>query len=474
MTLASAPSSSTPMEKSGTSTARTTSTRTVLFLLVPFVLYTLYSAARHDLRFDHLAVLAIVATLAFVGPRSRELMRGLYPIGLVFIVYDGMRPFQRVGLTAERVHLCDLRGLEVRMFGSNGSTIHDYWQAHHVPVLDLLCAIPYATFILWCGLGAVYLYVKNRAAMHRFMWGFFLMNVAAFITYHVIPAAPPWYFHSHGCVVDLATRASEGPALARVDQMLHIGYFHGMYSKASSVFGAVPSLHCAYPLLLAIEGWRAFGTKLRVLAVVYFLFMVFSAVYLDHHWLIDAVVGSLFAVFAAALMRTVQMMRETPSAADRLASIKRSSAWLFATWFGAGRSRIAPGTMGTLATLPLYLVVRAGGPIAIFATAIAVTVIGLVASAFVVRDSGEKDPQRIVIDEAAGVLVALSFAPQTWLGVGLAVLLFRVFDITKPFPARRSERLPGAWGVMVDDLVAGAWAAAVLMTLVATGVLQKA
>jgi inositol phosphorylceramide synthase catalytic subunit len=277
--------------------------------LVPFVLYALYSFARHDLRLDHLAILAVVATLAWIGPRTKELLLGLYPIGLVFLLYDGMRPFQKLGLTPSRVLLCDLRAFEARFFGADGATVHDYFQAHPSLALDLLCAIPYSTFILWSIAGGIFLYVRDRPAMKRFMWGFFAMNVAGFVTYHVLPAAPPWYFHSYGCVVDLATKANEGPALARVDTFLGVGYFHGMYGKASSVFGALPSLHCAYPLLLLIEGWRAFGTKLRTFAVLYWGAMVFSAVYLDHHWVVDAILGSSYAVVVAVFMRLVERLR---------------------------------------------------------------------------------------------------------------------------------------------------------------------
>ncbi len=144
---------------------------------------------------------------------------------------------------------------------------------------------------------------------------------------------------------------------------------------------------------------------------------------------------------------------------------RTSLAWTLATWFGCGLSPVAPGTVGTLGTLPLYLLVRGGGPLAILATALAVTAIGVWASGVVVTESGEEDPQRIVIDEAAGVLLALAVAPPTWLGVGLAVLLFRLFDITKPFPARRAEDLPGGWGVVMDDVFAGIWAAGVLLLL---------
>jgi hypothetical protein len=271
--------------------------------VAPFVLYAAYSAARSDLRIEHLLLVAAVTAFVVVGPRTRALLPGLYPFALVGLLYDGMRPYQRLGLDDSRILLCDLRAVESRFFGWGSSTLHDFFYAHHTPALDLFCAIPYATFVLWCMGGAVWLYLKDRPAMARFAWGFLLLNVMGFITYHALPAAPPWYFHLHGCAIDLATRASEGPALARVDALLGITYFHSMYAKASSVFGALPSLHCAYPLLLVIEGWRSFGPRLRAASIAYWLAMVFSAIYLDHHWVLDALLGSLYAVLAALVMR---------------------------------------------------------------------------------------------------------------------------------------------------------------------------
>lgn len=289
-------------------------------LIVPFLAYAGYEAARSDLRIEHLLLIAAVAALALIGPRTKELLLGLYPFALVGLLFDGMRPYQKLGLTESRVLVCDLRAVESSLFGweSGGErfTLHDFFYVHHVPALDLFCAIPYATFILWCVAGAVVLYVKDRPAMRRFAWGFFLLNATAFVTYHLLPAAPPWYFHTHGCAVDLATVASEGPALARVDAMLGVPYFHGMYSKASSVFGALPSLHCAYPLLLAIEGWRAFGPRMRAAAIAYWVAMMFSAVYLDHHWVIDALLGSLYAVGVAALVRFASAWRRERSLAQ--------------------------------------------------------------------------------------------------------------------------------------------------------------
>lgn len=278
-------------------------------LAAPFVAYTAYAAARSDLRVEHVLLAAAAIALAAIGPRTRALLRGLFPIALVGLLFDAMRPYQKLGITESRVLLCDLRDAESKLFGweSGGAraTVHDLLRVHHTLAVDLFFAVPYATFVLWCVAGAVFLYVRDRPATSRFAWGFFLMNLAAFVTYHALPAAPPWYFHEHGCVVDLATRASEGPALARVDAAIGVGYFRAMYSKASSVFGALPSLHCAYPFLLVLEGWRAFGPRLRVAAVGYYVWMVAAAVYLDHHWLLDAILGSAYAAGAFLVMRSV-------------------------------------------------------------------------------------------------------------------------------------------------------------------------
>ena len=66
-----------------------------------------------------------------------------------------------------------------------------------------------------------------------------------------------------------------------------------------------------------------------------------------------------------------------------------------------------------------------------------------------------KDPRRITIDEAVGQLLPLFLLPPTWLNMGIAFGLFRIFDILKPFPIRRTESFPNGWGIMVDDVVAG-------------------
>jgi membrane-associated phospholipid phosphatase len=87
--------------------------------------------------------------------------------------------------------------------------------------------------------------------------------------------------------------------------MMGLAYFTGFYGRSSDVFGAVPSLHIAYPLLMIIEGWSRRHIGLRIGLVAFYAWMCCAAVYLDHHWVVDIVLGSLYTLIVAAAMRKV-------------------------------------------------------------------------------------------------------------------------------------------------------------------------
>ena len=275
----------------------------------PFWLLAAFWAVQGKLRWDHLAVAVLTTVLSYGSVWTKRLYLGILPIGLVGVLYDSMRVVKNVGLTRDNVHVCDVRAIDQRFFGLdlNGTraTWHDYLQQHSTPFWDVYCAIPYGIFIGVVIAYSVYLFRRDYPGLLRFTWSFLALNVAGFITYHVYPAAPPWYFHHYGCAVDLATHANEGPNLARVDAWLGIPYFAGVYGRSSDVFGAVPSLHVAYPLLMLIEGFRRHRWLGRVLLVWFYLSMCFAAVYLDHHWVFDIVLGSIYTVVISSLMRSV-------------------------------------------------------------------------------------------------------------------------------------------------------------------------
>ena len=137
-------------------------------------------------------------------------------------------------------------------------------------------------------------------------------------------------------------------------------------------------------------------------------------------------------------------------------------AWTLATFFGAGYLKPGPGTYGSAAALLLwYITTHAFAPtrptIAIATTlaAILITAIGIPASTITARESNRKDPGFVVIDEVAGQLFTLILTPPNWQHAALALLLFRLFDIFKPWPIRKLEALPSGTGIMLDDVAAG-------------------
>ena len=137
-------------------------------------------------------------------------------------------------------------------------------------------------------------------------------------------------------------------------------------------------------------------------------------------------------------------------------------AWTLGTFFGAGLLKPGPGTYGSIAALLLwYGAAHALHPshatlaIGTAVAAVLVTLIGIPAATIVARESGREDPGHVVIDEAAGQLIALIAVSPDWRHAAISLILFRLFDILKPPPVRQLERLPEGTGIMMDDVAAG-------------------
>ena len=158
---------------------------------------------------------------------------------------------------------------------------------------------------------------------------------------------------------------------------------------------------------------------------------------------------------------------------------------------GVGYLPLAPGTFGSLVGIGLYLLLRGlflallvplaarrklnwlhidYGIVTLEFLAIGcVALVGIWAASRTEKLSGKKDPGKVVIDEVAGQMIALTTLPmeiESWWMILLAFLLFRLFDIIKPYPCRRLESLPSGLGIMADDVVAGAYAAIVVAVVV--------
>lgn len=136
--------------------------------------------------------------------------------------------------------------------------------------------------------------------------------------------------------------------------------------------------------------------------------------------------------------------------------MNRQAAELIGTVFNIGKLPLAPGTWASLiATISWYIVFKDIEPFVLPIVTSFLFLIGSVASDSIVTNSKEHDPSKIVIDEWVGQWIAFTFMPVNLTTAFIGFIAFRLFDITKIGPIRSIEKLPGGWGVMADDVMAG-------------------
>lgn len=129
---------------------------------------------------------------------------------------------------------------------------------------------------------------------------------------------------------------------------------------------------------------------------------------------------------------------------------------IISTWFYVGKVRWAPGTWGTLATVPFIVGFQALGSLVYLGLVFVILFLGIFLSDIYEKSKGEHDLSEIVIDEVAGFMIAMALLPMTWQAFVLGFIIFRFFDIFKPFPISWLDRkIQGGVGVMVDDVAAG-------------------
>lgn len=144
---------------------------------------------------------------------------------------------------------------------------------------------------------------------------------------------------------------------------------------------------------------------------------------------------------------TVHAGSPAPSAAQRVA-----------TAGGLGRVPLTPGTVGSIIGAALCLpLLRLGWPLHL-AAAVALCAVAVAASGRAAAEIGQPDPPQVIIDEIAGMCIAMVALPLQWYDLGAVFLLFRLFDVVKPAPLPRLERLGGGLGIVADDVAAGALA----------------
>ncbi len=143
--------------------------------------------------------------------------------------------------------------------------------------------------------------------------------------------------------------------------------------------------------------------------------------------------------------------------------VKRKLIEIISSWFYTGYSPVAPGTCGTAGAVVFYLVfLRELDGITYSLTGVIFIIFAIYVSSYISEVRGDKDPPDIVVDEVAGYIVTMSFVPFELRYVITGFVLFRIFDVVKPFPVRKLEGLSGGYGIVLDDVAAGVWSNMIL------------
>lgn len=259
--------------------------------------------ALHGLRQDHINFCCAILALSYLGRPVQPLLRFCLPLLATGIIYDSQRFYG--DYLRGPIHISEPYLFDKTFFGIHTAqgvlTPNEWFQLHTASLLDVITGFMYLFFIAIYVLFAGYFvfYRKLRGAV-GLMWGFLWLNLLGYSTYYWYAAAPPWYVSEHGLgPADMSVHANPAGCL-RFDAILGTHFFTGMYGRAADVFGAIPSLHVAYPLMAVYFAFR-YG-EARIFAILFYLLMCFSAVYLNHHYVLDILWGSAYALFVSVVI----------------------------------------------------------------------------------------------------------------------------------------------------------------------------
>jgi len=279
-----------------------------ILLFLGFILcYVLWITTVVGWRGDHYYFVTVWVALFFATPNTRRMFFAFLYIVLYWVVYDSMRVFPNY-LFAE-VNILQPYEIEKSFFGVdfNGVrvTLNEYWQQNTTPFLNVITALFYLSWVPVPFAYSIYLWFKKeRSILIGFTISFLLVNTLGWIIYYLYPAAPPWYYAIHGDQFIAETIGSPA-GLVRFDQMFDTLLFTNMYTKSSSVFAAVPSLHAAFPLILTHFSLKRKNPILTLLFIIVLIGIWFSAVYTNHHYVIDLILGVLCGILTILIYEFV-------------------------------------------------------------------------------------------------------------------------------------------------------------------------
>lgn len=286
------------------------SRREIVTLVLCLIIWLAVTIAFVGFRPEHVFLALLIASMFLASEGSRKLVMALMPFAVFAVSYDWMNIVHNY-----EVNPIDVKGLyeaEKSLFGiataSGVVTPNEYFAEHNCAFMDFMAGVFYLCWVpvpIIFGIGLYF--ARQRKIYLHFALVFLFVNLIGFSGYYIHPAAPPWYVANYGFDAILGTPGNVA-GLGRFDAMTGLPIFDFLYSRNSNVFAAVPSLHSAYMVIAFYYSLKAKCPNwLRAVFFVIVVGIWFTAVYSNHHYLIDVILGAGCAVLGIFLFEKCLM-----------------------------------------------------------------------------------------------------------------------------------------------------------------------
>ena len=259
-----------------------------------FYLVALYFIA--GIHWVNLLFVGAVLLLYFLHAQTRLFLLLGFPYVIHSILYDSVRFFPKNWFGP--LHIQDVYNWDLNWFGVTWAgkkiLLCDFLNLWAGPMFDTLAGMVYffhePGLLILC---LIFFFCKRYELFHRVGVCFLLMNLMAILTHIFFPVAPPWYVDQHGFNLPAMQVLGDAAGLSRFDTLLGLKFYQDLYKYNPIVFGAIPSMHAGVTLLTVIFAYRYKRFWLWP-SLGYFLIMIWAAVYLRHHYVVDILIGMLY------------------------------------------------------------------------------------------------------------------------------------------------------------------------------------
>jgi membrane-associated phospholipid phosphatase len=284
------------------------------FIFIFIFLHFFILALAGYIRWDHFLVYFIILGAYFANARTRDFIQDYFPIAVIWLIYDSQKIYANWLRGPEDIFVAGPYLVEKKIFSFflGGKTPSEAMAAILHPFFDILAGILYSTQVFVPMFFTMALFWYDRIIMRLYGSSLLVMNLMGYVTYYLVPAAPPWYVEKYGFAKPIpemfSSTAIPGSVarLSRFDDLFGINFFQTMYSYNSNYFGAIPSLHAAFPFLIFLLLYKRAQRAGKIIILFYVFGMAFSAVYLNHHYTIDILWGWVYALLSFFFIQKIK------------------------------------------------------------------------------------------------------------------------------------------------------------------------